>query len=80
MGMTIAMGPWLWLRDYGSISITIELCGYNSVAIALWLCPYVSTAIIWLYYPIAGATNPKYKLLHFLTTVFFDKEKKALAF
>ncbi len=27
-----------------------------------------------------GVTNLKYKLLHFLTTNFFCKEKKALAF
>jgi len=26
-----------------------------------------------LYHPVAGVTNPKYKLLHFLTTNFFAK-------
>jgi hypothetical protein len=33
-----------------------------------------------LYHPLDGVTNPKYKLLHFLTTTFFYKEKKAIAF
>jgi hypothetical protein len=31
-------------------------------------------------HPLDGITNPKYKLLHFLTTKVFCKEKKALAF
>ncbi len=31
-------------------------------------------------HPLDGITNPKYKLLHFLTTEVFCKEKKALAF
>jgi hypothetical protein len=35
---------------------------------------------IGLHHPLDGVTNPKYKLLHFLTTISFDKEKKALAF
>jgi hypothetical protein len=30
--------------------------------------------------PLDDITNAKYKLLHFLTTKFFYKEKKALAF
>jgi len=34
---------------------------------------------IGLYDPLDGITNPKYKLLHFLATIFC-KEKKALAF
>ncbi len=33
-----------------------------------------------LYHPLDGATNPKQKLLHFLTTIIFYEEKKALAF
>jgi hypothetical protein len=33
-----------------------------------------------LYHPLDGVTNPKYKLLRFLTTIIFYKEKKALAF
>jgi hypothetical protein len=33
-----------------------------------------------LYHPLDGIPNPKYKLLHFLTTKLFRKEKKALAF
>jgi len=35
---------------------------------------------IGLYHPLDGITDPKYKLLHFLTTNFFCKEKKAIAF
>jgi hypothetical protein len=31
-------------------------------------------------HPLDGVTNPKYKLVHFLTTKFFCKEKKAIAF
>ena len=31
-------------------------------------------------HPLNGITNPKYKLLHFLTTNFFCREKKSLAF
>jgi hypothetical protein len=38
------------------------------------------TSVIRLYHPLDGITNPKYKLLHFLTANFFCKEKKALAF
>ncbi len=37
-------------------------------------------APIGLYHPLDGVGNPKYKLLHFLTTKLFCKEKKALAF
>jgi hypothetical protein len=34
-----------------------------------------------LYYPLDGVTNPKYKLLCFLTfKILFSKEKKAVAF
>jgi hypothetical protein len=36
--------------------------------------------LIWLYHPLDGVTNPRYKLLHFSTITFFYKEKKALAF
>jgi hypothetical protein len=36
--------------------------------------------VIGLYHPLNGVTNPKYKLLPFLTTIFVGKEKKALAF
>jgi len=32
------------------------------------------------YHPLDGITNPKYKLLCFLTIKFFSKVKKALAF
>jgi hypothetical protein len=39
----------------------------------------VST-LIGLYHPLDGITNPKYNLLFFLKTIFFCKEKKALAF
>jgi hypothetical protein len=35
---------------------------------------------IGLYHPLDGLTNPKYRLLHFLATKFFCKEKMALAF
>jgi hypothetical protein len=35
---------------------------------------------IGLYHPLDGITNPKYKLLLFLTTIFFCNEKKTLAF
>jgi hypothetical protein len=35
---------------------------------------------IGLYHPLDGVTNPRYTLLCFLTTNFFYKEKKALAF
>ncbi len=35
---------------------------------------------MWLDRPLDGVTNPKHKLLHFLTTKFFCKENKALAF
>jgi hypothetical protein len=38
----------------------------------------IISPLIGLYHPLDGITNPKYKLLHFLTTDFF-KEKKALA-
>ncbi len=31
-------------------------------------------------HPLDGITNPKYKLLHFLTTNFFCEEKKTSAF
>ncbi len=40
----------------------------------------VAAFTIGLYHPLDRVTNPKYKLLHFLTTIFFYKEKKALAF
>jgi hypothetical protein len=33
-----------------------------------------------LYHPLDGVTNPKYKLLRFLTTIFFHKQNEALAF
>jgi hypothetical protein len=36
--------------------------------------------LIGLYHPLDGVTNPKYRLLCFLTTKFLCKEKKALAF
>jgi len=36
--------------------------------------------LIGLYHSLDGITNPKYKLLYSLTTKFFCKEKKALAF
>jgi hypothetical protein len=33
---------------------------------------------IGLYHPLDGIANPVYKLLHFLTNIFFCNEKKAL--
>ncbi len=39
----------------------------------------LKTHLIGLYYTLDDITNPNYKLLHFLTTIFC-KEKKALAF
>jgi hypothetical protein len=33
-----------------------------------------------LYHPLGGISNPKYKLLHFLKTIYFYKDKKVLAF
>jgi hypothetical protein len=33
-----------------------------------------------LHHPLDDITNPKYKLLHFITTNFFGQRKKALAF
>jgi hypothetical protein len=36
-------------------------------------------SLIGLYYPLNGVTNPQYKLLHFFTITFFNKEK-ALTF
>jgi len=41
---------------------------------------FLSIRPIGLYHPLDCVINPKYKLLHFLTTIFFYKEKKALAF
>jgi hypothetical protein len=35
---------------------------------------------IGFYHPIDGVTNPENNVLHFLTTVIFHKQKKALAF
>jgi hypothetical protein len=35
---------------------------------------------IGLYHPLDGVTNLKYKLLHFLTTIFFCKSKRVIAF
>ncbi len=53
----------------------MELLGKNLVV--SW-CEGGGT--IGLYHPLDGITNPKYKLLCSLTTKFFCKEKKALAF
>jgi hypothetical protein len=40
----------------------------------------LSITSIGLQHPLDGVTNPKYMLLHFLTTKFLGKEKKAQAF
>jgi hypothetical protein len=32
--------------------------------------------LIGLYHPLDGVTNPKYKLLHFLTTTFFTETRR----
>jgi hypothetical protein len=40
----------------------------------------VPAVLMGLYHPLDGITNPMYKLLHFLTTIFFCKGKKALVF
>jgi hypothetical protein len=41
----------------------------------------VNMTLIGLYHPLDGITNPKYKMLHFLTTKNnFREEKKAVAF
>ncbi len=38
--------------------------------------PYGAKAILMgLYHPLDGITNPKYKLLRFLTTIFLQREK-----
>jgi hypothetical protein len=39
-----------------------------------------NTDVIGFYQPLDGIANSKYKFLHFLTTTFFYKEKKAQAF
>jgi hypothetical protein len=41
----------------------------------------VQPELIWfrLYHPLDGITNPKHKLLHFLTDIDFYKEKNARA-
>ncbi len=36
--------------------------------------------LIRVYHPLDGITNPKYKLLHFLMSKLFCKEKKMLGF
>ncbi len=53
--------------------------------IGLYMCPFyfghfISTAFVWLqiglYHSVDAITNPKYKLLHFLTTIFFTKRRR----
>ncbi len=41
---------------------------------------WMNLIAIGLYHPRDGITNPKYKLLHFLTTKLIWKDRKALAF
>jgi len=45
-----------------------------------FLLPRPQRQRIGLYQPLGGITDHKYELLHFLTTKYFYKDKKALAF
>jgi hypothetical protein len=57
-------------------SIEKVLCGKNCEVDA-FVCALDSKG---LYHPLDGITNPKYKLLHFLTIIIFTKKKKEPAF
>ncbi len=52
----------------------------NEKLIKIPSTPLSKVDLIGLYRPLNGVTNPKYKLLHLLTTRKKCKEKKALAF
>jgi hypothetical protein len=67
------------IQSYKSFFTIIYTCSlyYKHIRLS---CRSLSNATIGLYHPLDGITNPKYKLLILLTTKFFCKEKKALAF
>ncbi len=47
---------------------------WTSFKLEKWAC------LIRLYNPLEGINNPKYKLFHFWTIIFFNKGKRELAF
>ncbi len=51
-----------------------------SLTIFTYNCHLLSSLTMRLCQPPDGNTSPKYKLLCFITTIFFGKEKNALAF
>jgi len=58
-------------------SVSISWLSDTGIVLASGGCTMVEPP---LFHPADGVANPKYKLLHFFTTIIFFKEKKALAF
>ncbi len=58
-------------------SVSISYLSDTGIVLASGGCTIVEPP---LFHPADGFANPKYKLLHFFTTIIFFKEKKALAF
>jgi hypothetical protein len=58
------------LADMASVTASNELMFPGSTQTTFRLSP------IGLHHPVDGVTNPKYKLLHFLTTKYFIAKRR----